>query len=259
MFYPHLAFCTHLDGSELWINTVLNPSGIPWVTAAYANMTSQIHNDKLQRGYSQPTHSLWPVINLPLICSLTQLIIFTEKGWEGDPLLENYRNRWTILEHKSTNIMLFVIAQGMTSAVEFISCRVQNRATPNMGTGGTNGVWMDELLRKSLKARDLHFSFLIRLWKAFASHKTLLRMSPRAVGWDTTSLSYMNSCARSHCSPSLLSTTLSHTHTHTHTRSIRQDETLPVAITHEHMSLANTGSFHVINKGRSMTSDRFIV
>jgi len=124
MLYPHLAFCTHLDGSELWINTVLNPSGIPWVTAAYANMTSQIHNDKLQRGYSQPTHSLWPAINLPLICSLTQLIIFTEKGWEGDPLLENYRNRWTILEHKSTNIMLFVIAQGMTSAVEFISCRV---------------------------------------------------------------------------------------------------------------------------------------
>ncbi len=36
---------------------------------------------------------------------------------------------------------------------------------------------MDELLREGPEARDLSFSALIRVWKAFASHKTL-RMSP---------------------------------------------------------------------------------
>lgn len=87
----------------------------------------------------------------------------------------------TIPEHESTDMMLFVAAHSMTGAVEFMS-RAKQHAAPNMGPGGSTGVWMDELLRKSLKARDLHFSFLIRLWKAFASHKTLLRMSPRAVG-----------------------------------------------------------------------------
>lgn len=55
---------------------------ITWVTAAYANMTSQINNDKLQRGYSQRTHNLRPAINFALICSLTQLIILSAKGWE---------------------------------------------------------------------------------------------------------------------------------------------------------------------------------
>lgn len=254
-----------LSTESIWITRV---------TAAYANMTSQINNDKLQRGYSQRTHNLWPAVNFALICSLTQLIILSAKGWEwrSVPLLENYWNRMsfmTILEHHLPMKEQISCCLSLHTAwrESSNSCHAQNNVTTAIcqfwnyckkpqtwaleepKAFGRMNYW-----EKSLKARDLHFSFLIRLWKAFASHKTLLRMSPRAVGWDTTSLSYMNSCARSRSYHRAL------------VRAIRQDEptscchrTDEIVSTYEHMNLAHGGSFHVINKARSMSSDRFIV
>lgn len=138
---------------------------ITWITAAYANMTSQINNDKLQRGYSQRTHNLWPAINFALICSLTQLIIFAEKGWEWRSastfrkLLE--LNEFHDDEHLPMKEQILCCLSLHTAWRESSKSRhEQNNVTqiyvssettvktPNMSTGRTKGVWTDELLRK---------------------------------------------------------------------------------------------------------------